>query len=168
MPVPTAVHQQAPLEGLLPGAHWYAVSRNDARLYALYRVHYSAEKNARYRRPGNQNCVAAGSPLCLLTVAGDAAFVWLKNTAERYDHQHGVCCTLFRNEGPVRSSDLIREAEQLAWARWPGERLFTYVDASRVASPNPGFCFKAAGWRRVGVSGRGLHLLEKAPPGAAG
>lgn len=77
---------------LLPDARWFAVHRADPRLYALYRRHYSAEKNARWRRPGNYNSVAAGSPMCLLTVAGDAAFVWLKNTAERYDHQEGVCC----------------------------------------------------------------------------
>lgn len=92
---------------LLPGARWYAVDRADARLYALYRAHYSAEKNAAYRRPGNTNCVGPGAPLCLLTVPADAAFIWLRNTAERFDHQEGVCCTLFRNEGPYRASELI-------------------------------------------------------------
>jgi hypothetical protein len=42
----------------------------------------------------------------------------------------------------------------------PG-RAFTYVDGSRVASQNPGYCFKCAGWRRVGVSATGKHLLER-------
>jgi hypothetical protein len=146
---------------LLPGAHWYSVSRTDPRLYALYRRHYSAEKNARWRRPGNTNSAGAGSTLCLLTVPGDAAFVWLKNTIERYDGQEGVCCTLFRNEGPYRASELIREAEALAWALWPGERLFTYVDAKRVAGEVPGYCFRRAGWRRTGQSLTGLLLFEK-------
>ena len=148
---------------LLPGARWYAVHRADARLYALYKRHYSAEKNAAHRRPGNSNCVGPGAPLCLLTVPGDAAFVWLRNTAERYDHQEGVCCTLFRNEGPYRASELILEAEQLAWSRWPGARLFTYVDAGKVRSATPGFCFLAARWKRAGGSKSGLLLLEKRP-----
>jgi hypothetical protein len=151
---------------LIPGARWFAVDRADPRLYALYRRHYSATKNAPWRRPGNTNCVGPGAPLCLLTVAGDAAFIWLKNTAERYDGQTGVACTLFRNEGPCRSSELILEAEQLAAALWPGERFFTYVDAAAVRSTNPGCCFKKAGWRRIGASKSGLLLFEKLPPGA--
>src|SRR5689334_616589 len=101
--------------------------------------------------------------MCLLTVPGDAAFVWLKNTAERYDKQEGVCCTLFRNESPHRSSDLILEAEQLAWERWPGERLFTYVDPRKVASGVPGWCFIRARWKRCGQSLTGLLLFEKRP-----
>lgn len=149
---------------LWPDQHWYAVHRADPRLYALYRRHYSAAKNAPYRRPGTTNCVAAGSPLCLLTVPGDAAFIWLHNTAERYDHQEGICCTLFRNESAHLSSALILEAEQLAWARWPGARLFTYVDPGKVRRKrDPGRCFRKAGWQVCGQSQGGLLLLEKVP-----
>ena len=148
---------------LIPGARWYAVDRADPRLYALYKRHYSAKKNAAWRRPGNTNCAGPGAPLCLLTVAGDAAFIWLRNTVERYDGQQGVCCALFRNEGPHLSSALILEAEGLAWSRWPGERLFTYVDAAEVRSRNPGYCFKQAGWRRCGASQTGKLLFEKRP-----
>ena len=149
---------------LYPGQHWYAVDRADPRLYALYKRHYSAEKNAAYRRPGNTNCVGPGVPLCLLTTAGDAAFIWLWNTAERLDGQTGVGCTLFRNESPTLSSALILEAERLAWSRWPGARLFTYVDARKVRRKrDPGRCFLRAGWRHCGTSGRGLLLFEKLP-----
>ena len=149
---------------LFPGARWYAVHRADPRLYALYRVHYSAKKNARWRRPGNTNSAGPGEIMCLLTVPGDAAFIWLRNTVERRDHQVGVCCTLFRNEGPHLSSELIREAEQLAWGKWPGARLFTYVDPSEVASGRPGWCFIRARWKQVGVSQLGKLLFEKRPP----
>ena len=149
---------------LIPGARWYAVDRADPRLYGLYRRHYSAKKNAPWRRPGNTNSVGPGEPMALLTVAGDAAFIWLRNTTERFDRQEGVCCTLFRNESPYLSSELILEAEQLAWARWPGARLFTYVDPAEVASPNPGYCFKCAGWRRCGASQTGKLLFEKPSP----
>lgn len=149
---------------LIPGARWFSVSRADPRLYALYKRHYSADKNAPWRRPGNTECSGPGTPLCLLTVAGDAGFIWLRKTAPRLDGQEGVCCTLFRNEGPYLSSELIREADQLAWARWPGARLFTYIDPRRVASGAPGWCFIRARWRRVGQSRRGLLLFEKLPP----
>lgn len=82
------------------------------------------------------------------------------------DGQQGVNCALFRNEGAfcalVQSSRLILAAEAWAWARWPGERLYIYVDARRVRSSNPGYCFQKAGWRRCGVTKvRKLLILEK-------
>jgi hypothetical protein len=73
-------------------------------------------------------------------------------------------CSIFRNEGPLRSSDLILEAEQLAWRRWPGQRLFTYVWPAKVKSVNPGYCFKMAGWQQCGRNKDGrLIILEKLP-----
>ncbi len=76
----------------------------------------------------------------------------------------GVMCSVFRNEGPVISSDLILEAEQLAWSRWPEQRLFTYIWDDRVQSVNPGYCFKIAGWRTCGRNKDGrLTILEKLP-----
>lgn len=91
----------------------------------------------------------------------DALFVWRKSI--RDDGQRGVCCAIFRNESPQRSSDMILEAERLAWAKWPGQRLFTHVDPRRIRSSNPGCCFLKAGWRRCGVSGRGFLIFEKLP-----
>jgi hypothetical protein len=67
---------------------------------------------------------------------------------------------VFRNEGAGRSSDLIKTAMDRAWMRWPGERLFTYVNPRKIASRNPGYCFKAAGWKRVGrTKHRQLEIL---------
>ena len=46
------------------------------------------------------------------------------------------------------------------------ERFFTFVNPGKVGSPNPGYCFKKAGWRHVGrTKKRGLHILEKTRPG---
>ena len=102
--------------------------------------------------------------MTLITATGDALFVWLKNRVERYDKQVGVNCTVFRNEGPVLSSDLILEAEELAWQRWPGERLFTYVWDAKIESVNPGYCFKKARWTACGRNKDGrLTILEKFP-----
>ncbi len=58
---------------------------------------------------------------------------------------------------------MILEAELFAWERWPGQRLYTSIDAAEVRSVNPGCCFKKAGWRRCGETKRGLIVLEKLP-----
>ena len=142
---------------------WLSVKRTDERAYALYRRHYSAEKGARWRRPGNTNVTSAGETMVLLSQCCQALFVWLRCTIDRLDHQTGVNCAVFRNEGAGLSSELIREADDLAWQRWPGERHFSYVDGSKIRSSNPGFCFLRAGWQRAGVSQRGLILLERLP-----
>ncbi len=144
--------------------YWLPVKDGDDRARALYLRHYSAEKSGHMRQQtGSRLFVAAGEKFVLLTVAADAVFVWLRNTVERYDKERGVICTLFRNESPVRSSDLIREAMALAWTRWPGERVFTYVNPGKIRSVNPGACFKYAGWRRCGMSKGGLVILECLP-----
>ncbi len=63
---------------------------------------------------------------------------------------YGVCCAIFRNEGAGVASELILAAMEIAWERWPGERLYTYVDDRKVRrSRQPGRCFLKAGWRYV-------------------
>jgi hypothetical protein len=77
------------------------------------------------------------------------------------DGQTGYSCTIFRNEGPRRSSELILEAEDAATRRWGPNRFFTYINPKKVKSANPGYCFKCAGWKHIGMSEGGLHLLAK-------
>jgi hypothetical protein len=73
----------------------------------------------------------------------------------------------FRNEGNTLSSKLILDAEEIAWRRWPGQRLYTYVNPRGIRSNNPGACYKAAGWRRCGVTKwNKLVILEKWPNAA--
>jgi hypothetical protein len=98
----------------------------------------------------------------LISEWDDALFGW--RSSIRDDGQVGICCTIFRNESQHRSSDMIREAEVLAWGKWPGQRLFTHVDPSRVLSKNPGYCFRMAGWTKTTtVTTRGLIVWEKLP-----
>src|SRR5258708_20613275 len=101
--------------------------------------------------------------MILLTVDCAAVFAWIFPRVERRDHQRGVNCSLFRNESRIRSSDLIREACDLAWARWPGERLWTYVNPKKVTSPNAGYCFQCADFERCGKSKNGLLIFERWP-----
>ena len=77
------------------------------------------------------------------------------------DGQTGYSCAIFRNESPRRSSDIILEAEELAFEKWGPNRLYTYVDPRQVKSRNPGYCFLCAGWVRAGFSKGGKLLLVK-------
>lgn len=144
---------------------WLPVRDGDPRALALYLRHYSATKNRRGQRPqtGNQRRFAGiGEHMVLLTPTADALFVWRR---ERYrlDGQTGVNCSVFRNEGPHLASLLYQEACEMAWHRWPDQRLFTYVNPRRIRSANPGYCFKRAGWRLCGESAKGLLILERMP-----
>jgi hypothetical protein len=146
------------------GGHWIPVRDGDPRLRALYERHYSCRK----RRGGHRFLKTAGPGEYMALLAADAraAFVWRKYIDR--SGQTGVCCALFRNEGPVLSSELIREARQHAWRRWPGARLYTYVNPARIKSSNPGYCFLKAGWRRCGRTRGGLVILECLPGWLAG
>lgn len=97
----------------------------------------------------------------LMTPNSDAIFVWRKFRSD--DGQQGINCAVFRNESPILSSSLIREAMDMAWQRWPGSRLYTYINPKRIKSPNPGYCFKQAGWRLCGKTKSGLVILEALP-----
>jgi hypothetical protein len=147
---------------LLGEAPWTEIRDGHLAALTLFGRHYSAlpYRDGRDRR----RFVGPGFRMVLLTPDARALFCWRK--FKSLDHQEGVNCAVFRNEGSSygRSSDLITAAMGLAWTRWPGERLYTYVNAKRVASPNPGFCFKSAGWSRCGTTAtRKLHILECRP-----
>jgi hypothetical protein len=123
----------------------------------LYERHYSARRYSDGRRRGQ--FVGPGEHIVLRTGDCDAMFVWRKFIDD--SGQEGVNCAVFRNEGPYRSSELIRQADAIADHCWPGERHYTYVDPKAVRSTNPGFCFMAAGWRRCGRTKGGLLVFER-------
>ena len=137
--------------------NWIVVKDGDDRARALYLRHYSARHYKDGRKP--KLFVGPGEKMVLITPEANALFVWRKFKSD--DAQTGVNCAIFRNEGQRLSSDLIKEASQLAWQRWPGERLYTYVNDSKIKSVNPGFCFKRAGWKACGRNKDGrLTILE--------
>lgn len=145
--------------------NWLPIKDGDPRAYALYRVHYSFKEYKDGRRQNtayrNRHLIAGpGEKMLLLTQDANALFVWRKFMDK--SGQVGVNCAVFRNESDILSSLLILEAEVLAWQRWPGERLYTYVNASKVKSINPGYCFKMAGWSVCGITQvKKLCILEK-------
>jgi len=146
------------------GQNWYAVKDGDATASALYERHYSCVNIKKRRRTGDKRICGPGEHMVLLADSGRALFVWVKHNRPDKAGQSGVYCAIFRNEGPLLSSALILEAEQLAWQRWPDERLYTYIGASKIKSVNPGYCFKVAGWTVCGVTKvNKLVILEKRP-----
>jgi hypothetical protein len=142
------------------GTFWLPIKDADPRAIALYLRHYSARHYRDRRR--RTKFVGPGEYLALLTLRCDALFIWRRFRSD--DHQEGVNCALFRNESGVRSSTLIREAMEWAWLRWPGERLYTYVNPLKVRSKEPGKCFRKAGWRDWGTNKDGsLLILDMRP-----
>lgn len=144
--------------------YWLPVKDGDPRAAAIYRRHYSCYqyKDKRRERHGYRNrflIAGPGEKMLLMTVTCDALFAWRKFIDA--SGQTGINCAVFRNESPILSSTLILEAEQHAWARWPGARLYTYVNGKAIRSTNPGYCFKRAGWSECGHTKGGLMILEK-------
>ena len=152
------------------GIYWIPTKDGDPRVSSIYKRHYSCYQYADGRRsqPGYRNrhlVVGPGEKMVLISADCRAIFGWRKFIDA--SGQSGVNCAFFRNEGAfggdVLSSKLIQAAEVLAWQRWPGERLYTYVNANAVKSTNPGYTFKKAGWAKCGRSKSGLIILEKWP-----
>lgn len=146
-----------------PDGHWHKVSRRDPRARELADRHYSRQT------PGAAGFMASGKTLVLMTC--DAAALW--GAIENLDPAGGRRwrCSIFRNESPIRSSDLIVEATARTYAYWrrhygglPAVPLTTEVNPDRVKRKrDPGRCFLRAGWRRVDVR-RGLVVLQAPPP----
>jgi hypothetical protein len=144
------------LPGLEQPAGWQVRHRSDPAARALADRHYSRG------RPGASWVGPPGRVLVLVT--GDKTALWVTHWPRADLAQDGLDarrCSLFRNEGPGRSSALITLAmattlgwwavARPGWPWWtvlPADGWVTWVDPRRVASPNPGYCFQRAGWTR--------------------
>ena len=129
--------------------------RADPELAVLADRHYSRQK------VGSLQFVPPSRCLVLRDAQAAILFVWIWPKIERMDKQVGYNCTLFRNESERLSSEIILEAEDMAFAKWGANRMYTYVDPRKIKSSNPGYCFLKAGWRKAGVSKKGKIILEK-------
>ena len=154
--------QQAP--------QWWLTTDQDVALLAMHARHYPKRHYADGRRV--YQCMGPGDKVALRTEACDAIWGWRKFIDDCIDirtnkRQEGVNCAFFRNEGPVRSSDLVRQADAIADCEWADRRHYTYVDPQRVRAGLPGACFLAAGWKYVRYRGRrvrtqsGRLILER-------
>lgn len=140
---------------------WMEIRDGDLFAFDIFTRHYSFNKVKPRDNSNSSRIAGPGQKIILISKDGTALFSWRKEKF-RTDDQYGANCTIFRNEGKLLSSKLILEAEQFAWRRWPSERLFTFVNPRKIKSENPGYCFKCAGWKQVGISkARKLLIFEK-------
>ena len=144
--------------------YWERVKKFDPRACALADRHYSR------RKPGSPQFMPPGQTICLLTDDARALFGWWRPAPSSglasMNGLDGWTCTVFRNESPRLSSELILDAElaisEFGYDVGP-DGLITYVWDARIRSTNPGACFKAAGWRVTGRSADGRKTrLQKA------
>lgn len=152
------------VQPFLIGEGWMHMLDGDASCRAIFDRHYSRYVYADGRRP--KLFVGPGEKMVLMQADGLALCVWRKFISG--DGQQGVNCAIYRNESPRLASEMLKDAMRIAWTRWPGERLYTYVNPRRVtptierSRPVWGWSFYKAGWSFVGLTKQGLHILEKA------
>lgn len=168
---------------LSPGAEWRLSSSSDPAALAVVDgtdqfswagPHYSR------RSPGSKTFTGVGQEIVLVTNDGTAVWAVVRQrtpTKRGYGASRGRTGStdekpryvwrnmLFRNLGSNLSSDLIRTAVRRTLEEWasrygelPSERLRTEVDAARIKSKNPGFCYKKAGWVAVKKVGSKIYL----------
>lgn len=139
---------------------WLPVKTSDYRLRGLRDRHYAGGV-------GGATVGPPGRRIAFVTFEGTAGWVSRWGKPEFIDHAFGEAyeCTLFRKECPGLASAMIEAAIRLTELRWgpppPGGWL-TFVEPAKVASPNPGYCFKCAGFKPVGFTkDRGLLVLRR-------
>lgn len=150
-------------DGLLRTNHF------DDEMRQLADRHYSR------RTIGARQFLYSGRKLVLRNTEGTVLFGWMFPDAEkRMDGQTGYNCAIFHNESTRKASDILLEAERMAFERWGPNRLYTYIDPKqtkvimRRGKRIVGFSFLKAGWKPlVTLDGKprtskdGKHILVK-------
>tara|TARA_R100000664_G_scaffold15295_1_gene23819 strand:- start:71 stop:499 length:429 start_codon:yes stop_codon:yes gene_type:complete len=138
--------------------YWYLTRDGDEYCYDLFKKHYSYNSNKKNR--SQKLFCGPGEKIVLRTWEGDAFFVWRKHLS--FSGETGIYCSVFRNESQIKSSILIKQADEIAFKVWSDKRHYTYVNAKKIKSNNAGYCFKRAGWKQCGVTKKQkLIILEK-------
>ena|SRR5436190_942412 len=141
--------------------YWVKVQDGNEIAFDIFTRHYTFRKWRPRKGLNGKRMAGPGETIVLIGKDHKALFIWKKQKYSQ-DGQTGINCAVFRNESEFLSSELLMQAETIAAARWPGERLFTYVNATKIKSTNPGYCFKVCGWQKIGISkARKLIILEK-------
>ena len=139
---------------------WTVVKDGDDTARDIFAGHYSRRYYLDGRNP--KLFVGPGRKLVLVSPDARALFIWRLFLDDAIPKQTGVNCAVFRNEGSRLSSELIREADRLAFEIFAGEnRHYTYVNPDKVRRKrDPGRCFLRAGWKHAGWTKGGLRILE--------
>ena len=134
--------------------NWRMSHRFDRECLPLADRHYSRQK------PGTPQFVAPGRCLVLKACHPVRALwvtSWPMTQYTKHEWAGAWVCSMFRNEGAGLSSSLIREAVAATLHHYgtaPELGMVTFVKPAAVASRNPGYCFRCAGFERVGRTKR--------------
>ena len=150
------------------GSGWMKIRDGNPSAMSVFGRHYTYRKGRKVFQ-----FIGPGEKEVYITPDARAIFGWRKFISDA--GEEGVNCCVFRNEGTDegKSSELIQRACELAWERWPRERLYTYVDPSKLHTAKkrgsdycpwpPGRCFIEAGWKRCGKTKDGKLVFEVFP-----
>lgn len=157
--------------------HWrYSESgKYDVDGVRLVRGHYSR------RKPDSPQFMPPGETIVLVTADKTAVWGWWRphprSGIKAMNGKDGWTCSVFANHGATLSSELIIDAELALKALDMGgltaapcgpDGMLSYVWRARVKSPNPGYCYKVAGWKKIGTCARGTKDLLWKPFEKAG
>jgi len=144
-----------------------------------------ADRHYSRRTVGARQFMYSGRKLVLRNAEGTILFGWIwAEDDKRSDGQTGYNCVIFRNESSRKASDILLEAERLAFEKWGPNRLYSYIDPSKTTIITAlrnypkwgirkgerivGFSYRKAGWKPVlhkngkpHESKAGLHLFVK-------
>lgn len=132
----------------LPGIEagvWQMRSKRDRAALALFDRHYSCQTHP----PGEVG--PPGRKIVLVTPCERA--MWCSHWPYPELVMDGLDAyrnCAFRREGGPLASTLIEAAMAFTVAHWgdpPKDGWVTWIEVGKVASENPGYCYKQAGWR---------------------
>lgn len=147
----------------MTGSPWRLSWRADPVVRVIADRHYNRQKI------GAAQFVPPGRCLVLKTFDGSAAWSVYWPYAEFAQHEWAGAWVnnMFRNEGGLLSSDLIRWGVAHTRAKWPQVPelgIVTFVDPAKVRSKRtPGLCYLCAGWTYVGLTKSGLLVFQQLP-----
>jgi hypothetical protein len=129
--------------------HWWLAESGayDRVGRALADGHYSR------RKPGSPQFMPPGQRFVLVTRDMGAVWGWWRphprSGIQSMNKLDGWTCTIFRRVSGPLASELVLDAELAIGALGHDcgpDGLLTYIWDERVASRNPGYCYKRAGW----------------------
>ncbi len=126
--------------------HWARSWNADPLALPLANRHYSRQN------PNSPQFMPPGRQLVLVTLAGDAVWgtAWPYAQYVNRDWADAWLCCIFRNEGSVLSSELIREAVAITRYEYgdpPPSGMITFIDPGKVRRKRDwGRCYRKAGF----------------------
>jgi hypothetical protein len=141
---------------------WHKSHRFDERALPLADRHYNR------RKVGSPQFVPPGRCIVLLTKTASAVWVtsWPFARFVKHAWPGAWVNSIFRNESPWLSSDLIRLAIAATRSVWqpPEVGIVSFVDHQKTRKKEtPGRCFLEAGFKHVGETKGGLLAFQMLP-----